>query len=99
MSDNQIDVTYIAKLAKLELSDEEIARFSQDLNQILAHVEQLNEWDVEGIAPMSHPLPDMDALRADNCSSGLSNDEAMANAPACAEGQIRVPKVVESAHS
>ncbi len=99
MSEPQIDVAYIAKLAKLELSPEETARFTQDLSQVLAHVAELEKWDVTGVAPMAHPLPTMDALRADTAGTSLSNEAAMSNAPLAQEGQIRVPKVVESAHS
>lgn len=99
MSEPQIDVAYIAKLAKLELSPEETSSFTEDLNQILDYVAQLSQWDTEGVAPMAHPLPTMDALRADCHAPSLSNEAAMANAPLAQEGQIRVPKVVESAHS
>ncbi len=98
MSASSLDVSYIAKLAKLELSADEIERFSQDLAQILTHVDQLSEWDVEGVAPMSHPLPDTDVLRSDVVGASLSQPQAMENAPAALDGQIRVPKVVESAH-
>ena len=60
-----IDVAYIARLAKLELTPEETERFTADLNQVLEHVTQLSAWDVEGIEPMYHPLPTDDATRAD----------------------------------
>lgn len=93
-----IDVAYIAGLAKLELTAEETERFSQDLNQVLAHVQQLEQWDTTNTEPMYHPLPVFDALRADEPGDSLSNEAALANAPAQGEGQFRVPKVVESAH-
>lgn len=98
MPDSTIDVAYIAKLAKLELTEEETARFTRDLNQVLEHVAQLSKWDVETVEPMYHPLPTLDALRADIPGESLSNEEALANAPAQEDGQFRVPKVVESAH-
>ncbi|MGN0867984.1 MAG: Asp-tRNA(Asn)/Glu-tRNA(Gln) amidotransferase subunit GatC [Akkermansia sp.] len=94
----QIDVAYIAELAKLELSPEETERFSQDLNQVLEHVRNLDQWDTEGVEPMYHPLPVFDALRSDVPGESLPNAAALANAPAAQEGQFRVPKVVESAH-
>lgn len=93
-----IDVAYIAGLAKLELTADETARFARDLNQVLAHVQQLEQWDTTGIEPMYHPLPVFDALRADEPGESLSNAAAIANAPAAEDGQFRVPKVVESAH-
>ncbi len=93
-----IDVAYIARLAKLDLTPEETSRFSADLNQVLAYVAQLDDWDTTDVAPMYNPLPTADALRADVPGESLSNEEAIANAPAAEEGQFRVPKVVESAH-
>jgi aspartyl-tRNA(Asn)/glutamyl-tRNA(Gln) amidotransferase subunit C len=95
---NLIDVAYIARLAKLDLTPEETARFSEDLNQVLAYVAQLDQWDTTGIEPMYHPLPVFDALREDNPGISLSNEAALSNAPAQEDGQFRVPKVVESAH-
>lgn len=57
MDTPQIDVAYIAKLAKLDLTAEETERFSTDLNRILGYVAQLGEWDTTGVEPMYHPLP------------------------------------------
>lgn len=94
----QIDVAYIAKLAKIELTPEETENFSTDLNRILDYVAQLSEWDTEGVEPMYHPLPVFDAVRTDTAQPSLSNEAALANAPAETDGQFRVPKVVESAH-
>lgn len=95
---NLIDVAYIARLAKLDLTPEETARFSEDLNQVLAYVAQLDQWDTTGTEPMYHPLPVLDALREDIPGDSLSNEAALSNAPAQEDGQFRVPKVVESAH-
>lgn len=98
MESPRIDVAYIAKLAKLELSEEETALLTDDLNQVLGYVAQLEEWDTESVEPMYHPLPTYDAVRADIPGESLSNEAAIANAPAAEDGQFRVPKVVESAH-
>lgn len=98
MQQPQIDVAYIAGLAKLELTAEETERFSADLNQVLAYVAQLEQWDTATVAPMYHPLPAFDAVRADVPGTSLSNEAALTNAPAAEDGQFRVPKVVESAH-
>lgn len=97
-TENLIDVAYIAGLAKIELTAEEEARFTRDLNQVLGYVQQLNKWDVEGVEPMYHPLPVYDALRRDVPGESLSNAAAVQNAPQARDGQFRVPKVVESAH-
>lgn len=98
MEHPQIDVAYIAKLAKLELEPEETACFTADLNQVLGYVAQLEKWDTEAVEPMYHPLPVFDAVRPDVPGQSLSNEAALANAPAEEDGQFRVPKVVESAH-
>ncbi len=98
MDTPSIDVAYIAKLAKLALTPEETARFSEDLNQVLSYVAQLEQWDTTEVEPMYHPLPVFDAVREDVPGTSLSNSEAVANAPAEEDGQFRVPKVVESAH-
>ena len=95
---NLIDVAYIARLAKLELTEAETDKFSEDLNQVLAYVAQLEQWNTTNVEPMYHPLPVFDALREDIPGSSLSNEAALANAPAQEDGQFRVPKVVESAH-
>ncbi|MBQ3218627.1 MAG: Asp-tRNA(Asn)/Glu-tRNA(Gln) amidotransferase subunit GatC [Akkermansia sp.] len=98
MQQNSIDVAYIARLAKLNLTPEETEQFSADLNQVLGYVAQLEQWNTEGVEPMYHPLPVFDAVREDTPGTSLSNDAALANAPAAEDGQFRVPKVVESAH-
>lgn len=93
-----IDVAYIAGLAKLELTPDEEERFTKDLGQVLEYVAQLEKWDTTGVEPMYHPLPMYDALRSDTPGESLSQEAALANAPAQGDGQFRVPKVVESAH-
>ena len=98
MEQPNIDVAYIARLAKLSLTPEETESFSADLNQVLAHVAQLEQWDTTDVPPMYHPLPVFDAVRADEPGTSLSNESALTNAPAAEDGQFRVPKVVESAH-
>jgi len=98
MQQTSIDVAYIARLAKLNLTPEETEQFSADLNQVLGYVAQLEQWNTEGVEPMYHPLPVFDAVREDTPGTSLSNDAALANAPAAEDGQFRVPKVVESAH-
>ncbi len=98
MDTPSIDVAYIARLAKLALTPEETSRFSEDLNQVLRYVAQLEQWNTSEVEPMYHPLPVFDAVREDIPGTSLSNSAAVANAPAEEDGQFRVPKVVESAH-
>ena len=97
MSTPQIDVAYIAKLARIDLTEEETALFSKDLDKVLAYITKLESYDVTGIAPMNHPLPAMDVMREDIPETGFTQEEALSNAPQQSQGQFRTPKVVESA--
>jgi len=92
------EVRYVADLANLRLSDEEVRRMSHDPGQILTHVEQLNELDTTNVEPMAQVLYDADetaTLRQDIPLNCLSNQEALANAPASGVGYFKVPKVIE----
>ena len=71
MSQNQLDVRYVAGLARLELSDEEIAEFQPQLNAIMEHVEALKELDIEGIEPTAHAAPVFDRMRNDEPHTSL----------------------------
>ena len=95
MEQAHIDVAYIAKLAKLELTEEETRSFSQDLNNVLAYVAQLEKWDTSNVEPMYHPLPTFDALRTDTPGCSLSNEAALSNAPAVENDGFKVPRVLE----
>jgi aspartyl-tRNA(Asn)/glutamyl-tRNA(Gln) amidotransferase subunit C len=92
------EVRYVAGLANLRLSDEEIIRMSHDLGEILTYIEQLNELDTAEIAPMAQVLFEADetaTLREDHPLDPLSNEEALANAPAAGAGYFKVPRVIE----
>ncbi|MFZ0588995.1 MAG: Asp-tRNA(Asn)/Glu-tRNA(Gln) amidotransferase subunit GatC [Bryobacteraceae bacterium] len=92
------DVRYVADLANLRLSDEEIARMSHDLGEILTHIDQLNELDTKDVAPMAQVLFEADetaTLREDHPLDPLSNEEAIANAPVAGAGYFKVPRVIE----
>lgn len=91
-------VCEVADLANLRLSNEEVQRMSRDLGQILTYIDQLSEVDTTGIAPMAQVLYQADetaTLREDIPHIPLTNQEALANAPASAAGYFKVPKVIE----
>lgn len=92
------EVRYVAGLANLALSDEEIARLQSDMDGILEHMDQLNEIDTSGVEPMAQVLFD-DAetatLRPDVPRAPLGNPTALANAPQPGSGYFKVPKVIE----
>lgn len=89
------EVEHIANLARLELTDEEKARFREQLSAILDYFAQLRELDTSGIQPTSSVLPPRSALRDDEPRPGLSLEELLRNAPDTEAGQFRVPPVLE----
>lgn len=92
------EVRYVADLANLRLSDEEVHRMSDDLGHILTHIEQLNELDTRDTAPMAQVLFEEDEtapLREDIPHASLTNQEALANAPVSGGGYFKVPRVIE----
>jgi aspartyl-tRNA(Asn)/glutamyl-tRNA(Gln) amidotransferase subunit C len=97
MSHSHIDVRYVANLARLELSDEEVATFQPQLEAILGHVEALSKLDVSGIDPSAHAHGTFGRMREDIPHESLSQAAMLQNAPDQAQGQIRVPKVVTDA--
>lgn len=92
------EVRYVADLANLRLSDEEVLRMAHDLGHILTHIEQLNELDTTHVEPMAQVLFEAEetaTLREDIPFTPLSNQEALANAQAGGGGYFKVPKVIE----
>ncbi len=97
MPHRHIDVRYVAKLARLELSDKEVATFQPQLEAILHHAEALSKLEVTGIEPTAHPAPVFGRMRADIPHQSLPPAAVLQNAPDQSQGQIRVPKVVTDA--
>ena len=95
MSAGQVDVKYVAHLARLALTPEEEKKFGDQLGHILEHIEKLKELDVSNVEPTAHAVPLVNVTRADEVRSSLSQDEALRNAPAKANGLFIVPKIVE----
>jgi aspartyl-tRNA(Asn)/glutamyl-tRNA(Gln) amidotransferase subunit C len=88
------DVEHIAKLARLEFSDEEKERFTHQLNTILAYVEQLDRLDTSNVEPLSHVIELNNVFRKDEVKPGLERQQALRNAPAKSEEFFKVPKVI-----
>jgi aspartyl-tRNA(Asn)/glutamyl-tRNA(Gln) amidotransferase subunit C len=95
MSVTEIDVKYVAHLARLSLTPEEEQKFGAQLGQVLAYIDQLKEVDVSQVEPMAHAVPLVNVTRPDAVRSTLPHDEAMRNAPAQANGLFQVPKIIE----
>ncbi|MBV8563869.1 MAG: Asp-tRNA(Asn)/Glu-tRNA(Gln) amidotransferase subunit GatC [Methylobacteriaceae bacterium] len=95
MAVDQATVRHIAHLARIAVSDGEIAGLQHELNAILSFVEELNEVDVSGIEPMTSVTPMRMKLRPDVVTDGGMTDAILANAPATEDHFFLVPKVVE----
>ncbi len=91
----EIDVKYVAHLARLSLSPDEEQKIGAQLGNILAYIEKLKEVDVSGVEPTAHAFPLVNVTRADEVRPSISNEEALRNAPAQANGLFIVPKIVE----
>jgi len=89
------NVRYTAQLARLNLSEEEIAKFQAQLGQVLEYVEKLRAVDVSGVEATAHAFPVHNVFRTDADRPSFSSQEALANAPRAANGLFVVPKVIE----
>ena len=89
------EVLHIAHLARVALSDEDVAKFQEQLSEILEHFETLKALDTEGVEPTSHPLPLESVMRADEVRPSLSREDVLANAPLAEDGLFRVRAVLE----
>jgi aspartyl-tRNA(Asn)/glutamyl-tRNA(Gln) amidotransferase subunit C len=95
MPASDLDVACIARLARLDLTAEETALFQTQLAQVLEHAAKLAEVDLEGVEAAAHAFPIFDVLREDEPRPGLTQEEALRNAPRSARGLFIVPKVIE----
>ena len=95
MSAPQMDIRYVAHLARLALTPEEEARFGAQLGGVLEYFEKLKQADVSGVEPMAHTMPLVNVTRPDQVRPSLPHAEALRNAPAAANGLFSVPKIVE----
>jgi aspartyl-tRNA(Asn)/glutamyl-tRNA(Gln) amidotransferase subunit C len=95
MSQVEIDVKYVAHLARLSLSPEEERQIGAQLGDILTYIDKLKQVDVTGVEPTAHAFPLVNVTRPDQVQPSLTNQAALANAPAQANGLFMVPKIVE----
>ena len=89
------DVEYVAKLARIELSEEEKDTLTSQLSSILDHIEKLNELDIERVEPTFHVLDVTNVFREDEVRPSLPTEETLKNAPARDGDFFKVPKILE----
>jgi aspartyl-tRNA(Asn)/glutamyl-tRNA(Gln) amidotransferase subunit C len=95
MSETDFDVKYVAHLARLGLTPLEEEKLGAQLKNILGYIAKLKELDVSQVEATAHAVPMINVFRADEIRPGLSNEEALRNAPIKAGGLFIVPKIVE----
>ena len=89
------DVEHVAKLARLELTEEEKEKFTNQLGDILEYINQLNEVNTENVEPMAHPLPIVNVMREDKIEKYDNLEAMLKNAPEEEDGYYKVPKISE----
>lgn len=95
MAATDLDVKYVAHLARIQLTPDEESRFGAQLGQVLEYIEKLRQLDVSTVEPTAHAVPLVNVTRADEVRPSLPGGEALRNAPAQANGLFIVPKIVE----
>jgi aspartyl-tRNA(Asn)/glutamyl-tRNA(Gln) amidotransferase subunit C len=90
-------VDHVARLARLDLSEEERVRMQAELTTILDHVTRIQSLDLDGVEPTDHTVPLRNVMRTDEVKPSLSQEDALANAPAAEDGRFMVPRIVEDA--
>lgn len=89
------DVAHVALLSRLEIPENQVEKFTQELNSILEHAEELNKINTDNVQPTAHVLPLKNVMREDIVKPSLSRDLALSNAPEEQDGFFKVPKIVE----
>jgi aspartyl-tRNA(Asn)/glutamyl-tRNA(Gln) amidotransferase subunit C len=91
------DVAHVARLARLDLTDDELERFTEQLGAVLEHAADIAALDIADVPPTAHPLPLVNVLRDDVAVPSLDRDEVLAQAPAAEDGRFRVPRILGEA--
>ncbi len=95
MSLDRAAVNHVARLARLDLTEEERERMQKELTVILAHAEKIQSLELDDVPPTSHALPLSNVMRPDRARPSLPPEEALANAPETEDGRFRVQRIIE----
>jgi len=88
------DAAYVARLARIELTEEELDRYADQLATVLAHAAEIAALDTDGVVPTAHPLPLRNVTRPDEPRPSLDRDEVLSEAPAVEDRRFRVPRIL-----
>lgn len=90
-----IDIHKVARLARLALSEEELAHYGEQLGDILEHAAQVQALATDDVPPTSHPIDMVNAFRADETTGSLDRDDLLDAAPDAVDGFFRVPRILD----
>ncbi len=96
MAISREEVLYIARFARLEFDEEKVEEFAHQLGRVLDYINKLSELDVSDVEPAYHVLDMVSVMREDEVKEGLSQQEALSNAPDPKDGFFRVPRIIET---
>jgi aspartyl-tRNA(Asn)/glutamyl-tRNA(Gln) amidotransferase subunit C len=88
------EVRYVARLARLDLTDDDVTRYAGQLSGMLEHFADIDELDLSDVEPMTQPIPLENVLRADIVQPSVDREEVLAAAPAAEDGRFRVPSIL-----
>lgn len=88
------EVEHVALLARLELNEEEVHQYTEQLNAILEYAGMIQKLDTDSVVPTAHAVELFNVLRADEVKPSMSQQEALSNAPEAKEGYFQVPRIV-----
>ncbi len=91
----KMDIEKVARLARLELSEDEKETFGSQMEQILTYMEQLNRIDTAGVEPTSHAIPVYNVFREDEVKPSFPREEVLVIAPEEEAGHFKVPRIIE----
>lgn len=91
-----IDIAYVARLARIGLTEDELSRYETQLGAILEHAAKVQELPTENVPPTAHPLEMVNAFRTDEERPSLEREEVLGQAPATEDGYFRVPPALET---
>ena len=91
----EVDIEHVARLARLELTDEEKARLRDQLGVILENAAKVSEVATDDVPPTAYAIPRSNVLRPDEITQSLTTEEVLSNAPEVEDDRFKVPRVVE----
>ena len=89
------DVAHLARLARLDLTEDELGHYAEQLDVILGAVQRVSEVAADDVEPMSHPVAISNVFRPDKRVPGLTPDQALSGAPAVEDERFRVPRILD----